>query len=181
LFYVFITHPDRCTYRDCTGQYGGKVRINDDVRTTLLREKTSLSKLPGRTKSRQRSCFKVSLADLAIGVVGAGDAGVAVPQSEYAFGRIVSFLAIPAALRQASTGSVLARVRLYTPVPLLDVQIAATAAHVELWHHNYTFINRLHYTTHLLPAHLIGKLVVVMPHVQRTVAKMGYCLVLQEA
>ncbi len=151
------------------------MRINGDVRTTLLREKTSLSKLPSRIKSRQRSCFKVRLADLAIGVVGA------VPQSEYVFGRIVSFLAIPAALKQASAGSVLARVRLYTPVPLLDVQIAATAAHVELWHHNYTFINRLHYTTHLLPANLIGKLVVVIPHVQRTVAKMGYCLVLQEA
>ena len=53
LFCVFIsTHPDQCMYRDCTGQYGGKVRINGDVRTTLLREKTSLSKLPGRTKSR---------------------------------------------------------------------------------------------------------------------------------
>jgi hypothetical protein len=28
---------------------------------------------------------------------------------------------------------------------------------------------------------LIGPLVVVMPHIQRSIAKLGYCLVLQES
>ena len=115
----------------------------------------------------------------AAGVVLAGGAPSADPG--VIIGRIVSFLAIPAALKQASAGSVLVRVRLYHPVQLLDVTNAAAAAGVELWHHNYTFLNRKIYTTHLLPAHLIGNQVVVIPHVQKEVAKLGYCLVLQQS
>jgi hypothetical protein len=76
-------------------------------------------------------------------------------------------------------GSVLLRVQLYWPASVLDVQSAAATVNVELWHHNYTIINHTDCTTHLLPADLIGPLVVVMPHPQRPVAKLGYCLVLQ--
>jgi hypothetical protein len=61
------------------------------------------------------------------------------------------------------------------------MRTAAAAVETELWNHNYTFINHQHFTTHILPAQLIGPLVVVMPHVQRSIAKLGYCLVLQES
>ena len=93
--------------------------------------------------------------------------------------RIVSVLALPTANSQARMGSVLLRVQLYWPASLLDVQSAAATVNVELWHHNYTIINHTDCTTHLLPADLIGPLVVVMPDPQRLVAKLGYCLVLQ--
>jgi hypothetical protein len=158
------------------------LRINGVVRTTLLDEKTSLSRLPGAKGNRQRSCFRVRFTALVMGAAGAVLAGGApIADSDFVIGRIVSFLAIPAALKRASVGSVLARVRLYHPVQLLDVTTAAAAAGVDLWHHNYTFLNRKSSTTHLLPAHLIGDQVVVIPHVQKAVAKLGYCLVLQQS
>jgi hypothetical protein len=161
------------------------LRINGVVRSTMLYEKTSLSKLPGAIRKRQRSCFRVRLTDLSIGAIGAPLGGAVGPDHEpdAIIGRIVSFLAIPAALKQASAGagSVLARVRLYHPVPLLDVTCATASADLELWHHNYIFLARKKYITHLLPAHLIGPQVVVIPHVQKPVAKLGYCLVLQQA
>ena len=77
------------------------------------------------------------LTDLVMGAAGAVLAGGApIADPDVIIGRIVSLLAIPAALKQASAGSVLARVRLYHPVQLLDVTSAAAAAGVELWHHN---------------------------------------------
>ena len=165
------------------GQYEGKVRINGEVRTTLLREKTSLRKLPGSGRALQRSCFRVRLADL---VAASVDATAAVPASngiDHVIGRIVSFLVLPnsGSGQAVPTGRVLAHVRLYAPVPLREMRTAAAAVETELWHHNYTFINHQHFTTHILPAQLIGPLVVVMPHVQRSIARLGYCLVLQES
>ena len=98
-------------------------------------------------------------------------------------GRIVSFLVLPnsAAGQAVPFGRILAQVRLYAPVPLGEMKTAAAAVETELWNHNYTFINHKHFTAHVLPAHLIGPLVVVMPYVQRSIAKLGYCLVLQES
>jgi len=174
-------HADACTPY-CTGQYEGKVRIKGEVRSTLLREKTSLRKLPG-SRQTQRSCFRVRLTDLvAAGVELPG----AVPEAvciKDVIGRIVSFLVLPnsGAGQAVPTDRVLARVRLYAPVPLREMRTAAAAVETELWNHNYTFINHQHFTTHILPAQLIGALVVVMPHVQRSIAKLGYCLVLQES
>ena len=118
---------------------------------------------------------------VAAGVVGPAEAGV-VPQNgnlDTVIGRILSVLAPPTVNSQARMGSVLLRVQLYWPASVLDVQSAAATVNVELWHHNYTIINHTERTTHLLPADLIGPLVVVMPHPQRAVAKLGYCLVLQ--
>ncbi len=63
-----------------------------------------------------------------------------------------------------------------TGLPRLAGGPAAATVNVELWHHNYTIINHTACTTHILPADLIGPLVVVMPHPQRLVAKLGYCL-----
>ena len=176
-------HIDLCYVRHGPGHYRGKLRINGVVRSTMLYEKTSLSKLPGAIRKRQRSCFRVRLTDLSIGATGAGLVGAVGPGDEpdAVIGRIVSFLAIPAALKQASAGSVLARVRLYHPVPLFDVTCATASADLELWHHNYIFLDRKKHITHLLPVHLIGPQVVVIPHVQKPVAKLGYCLVLQQA
>jgi len=164
-----------------TGQYEGKVRINGEVRTTLLREKTSLRKLPGSGRALQRSCFRVRLADLVAASVHV-DVPAAVPVSngiDHVIGRIVSFLVLHTAGNPE--GRVLAHVRLYSPVSFREMKTAAAAVETELWHHNYTFINHQHFTKHILPAHLIGPLVVVMPHVQRSLAKLGYCLVLQES
>jgi hypothetical protein len=161
------------------GQYEGKVRINGEVRSTLLREKTSLRKLPGSGRALQRSCFRVRLADL---VAASVDAPAAAPEGNginHVIGRIVSLFVLPTAGSQR--GRVLAHVRLYAPVPFRELKTAAAAVETELWHHNYTFINHQHFTTHILPAELIGPLVVVMPHVQRSIAKLGYCLVLQES
>ena len=173
-------HIELCYALHDPGHYRGKLRINGVVRSTMLHEKTSLSKLPGAKQKRQRSCFRVRLTDLSIGAMGAELAGAVGPGDEpgVIIGRIVSFLAIPAALKQASAGSVLARVRLYHPVPLLDVKCATASADLELWHH--TFLDRKKYIIHLLPAHLIGPQVVIIPHVQKPVAKLGYCLVLQQ-
>ena len=160
----------------------GKVRIKGEVRTSMLHERTSLSNLPSSKRKRQRSCFSVRVTDLvAAGVVEPAEAGVVPPNGnpDNVIGRIVSVLALPTANSQARMGSVLLRVQLYWPASVLDVQSAAGTVNVELWHHNYTIINHTDCTTHLLPADLIGPLVVVMPHPQRPVAKLGYCLVLQ--
>ena len=161
------------------GQYEGKVRINGEVRTTLLREKTSLRKLPGSGRALQRSCFRVRLADLIAASVDVPAAAPATNGIDHVIGRIVSFLVLHTAGSQG--GRVLAHVRLYSPVPFREMKTAAAAVETELWHHNYTFINHRHFTPHILPAHLIGPVVVVMPHVQRSIAKLGYCLVLQES
>ena len=76
------------------------MRINGVVRTTLSDEKTSLSRLPGANRKRQRSCFRVRLTDLVMGAAGAVLAGGA-PSADpdVIIGRIMSFLAIPAALK----------------------------------------------------------------------------------
>ena len=168
----------------------------------MLREKTSLRKLPGSGRALQRSCFRVRLADLVAASVHV-DVPAAAPVSngiDHVIGRIVSFLVHTAGNRVLAhvrlyspvsflvlhtagnpEGRVLAHVRLYSPVSFREMKTAAAAVETELWHHNYTFINHQHFTKHILPAHLIGPLVVVMPHVQRSIAKLGYCLVLQES
>ena len=158
------------------------MRIKGEVRSTLLHEKTSLRKLPG-SRRPQRSCFRVRLTDLvAAGVELPGAAPEAACINDV-IGRIVSFLVLPnsAAGQAVPFGRILAQVRLYAPVPLGEMKTAAAAVETELWNHNYTFINHQHFTAHVLPAHLIGPLVVVMPHIQRSIAKLGYCLVLQES
>ena len=71
--------------------------------------------------------------------------------------------------------------QLYEPPSLSRLEDAATYAGVELWHHNYTLIDHTRFTTHLIPAHLIGPLVVIIPHPQPLIANLGYCLVLQKA
>ena len=120
-------------------------------------------------------------------LVGAGvhvPAGAAVSTQldpEVRIGRIVSFLAEPGQYKQGRAGFVLARVQLYKPPLLLKLEDAAANAGVELWEHNYTLIDHTCFTTHLIPAHLIGPLVVIIPHPQPLIANLGYCLVLQKA
>ena len=159
------------------------MRIHGEVRTSMQYEKTVLGKLLHLRRKRQRSCFRVRWMDL----VGAGvhvPAGAAVSTQldpEVRIGRIVSFLAEPGQYKQGRAGFVLARVQLYEPPPLLELETTATSVGVELWHHNYTLIDHTRFTTHLIPAHLIRPPVVIIPHPQPLIANLGYCIVLQKA
>ncbi len=99
------------------------MRINGEVRSTLLREKTSLRKLSGSGRALQRSCFRVRLDDL---VAASVDVPAAAPEgNNHVIGRIVSFFVLPTAGSQLVR--VLAHVRLYAPVLLREMKTAATA------------------------------------------------------
>ena len=159
------------------------MRIHGEVRTSLQYEKTVLGKLRHLRRKRQRSCFRVHYRDLREAGVHfpAGAAVGAQLDPEVRIGRIVSFLAEPGQYKQGAAAFVLARVQLYEPPPQGKLEDADTSAGVELWGHNYTLIDHTLFTTHLIPAHLIGPLVVIIPHPQPLIANLGYCLVLQKA
>ena len=159
------------------------MRIHGEVRTSMQYEKTVLGKLLHLRRKRQRSCFRVRWVDLrAAGLhVPAGAAVNIQMDPEVRIGRIVSFLAEPGQYKQGAASFILARVQLYEPPSESRLEDAAAYAGVELWHHNYTLIDHTRFTTHLIPAHLIGPLVVIIPHPQPLIANLGYCLVLQKA
>ena len=161
------------------------MRIHGEVRTSMQYEKTVLGKLLHLRRKRQRSCFRVHWVDLrAAGLHVPAGAAVNIQISmdpEVRIGRIVSFLAEPGQYKQGAAAFVLARVQLYEPTPLLELEDAAEYAGVELWNHKYTLIDHTRFTTHLIPAPLIGPLVVIIPHPQPLIANLGYCLVLQKA
>ena len=159
------------------------MRIHGEVRTSLQYEKTVLGKLLHLRRKSQRSCFRVRSWDLLkAGVYAPAGEGVSVPSDpEVRIGRIVSFLAEPGQYKQGAASFILARVQLYEPPSESRLEDAAAYSGVELWHHNYTLIDHTCFTTHLIPAHLIGPLVVIIPHPQPLIANLGYCLVLQKA